>query len=66
MIQAEVRGLEVEIEQVLSARQGQGALLRRKAGALLQEIGDVVGGKGPVVQGISQSASHRVWRVEVA
>jgi len=66
LVQTEVWGLEVEFEQVFSARQVQGALLRREAGALLQEIGDVVGGKGTIFQGIGQGACHRLLRVDVA
>src|ERR671919_2617029 len=66
LIEAEVRGLKLKIEQVLSPGEIQGTLLRCEARPLLQEIGDVVGGKGAVLQGVREGTGHGVMRVDVA
>jgi hypothetical protein len=65
LVEAEVRGWKLEIEQVLSPGEVQGTRWRGEASALLEEIGDVVGGKGAILQGVSEGASHGVLRVDV-
>jgi hypothetical protein len=40
--------------------------LRGKAGALLQQIGNGVGGKGTVLQGVGQGAGDGLLWIEIA
>jgi hypothetical protein len=49
LVDAEVRRLEAQIEQIFAPREVPGTLLRRETSALLQEIGNVVSGKGAVL-----------------
>src|SRR4030095_2400793 len=49
LVQAEIGGLEVQLKQVLSPGEVQGTGLRGEAGALLQEIRDIVSGKGLIL-----------------
>ena len=56
----------MEFEEVLSPGEMQGALLGGKAGALLEQVGDVVGGKGALFEGIGQSTGRGRWAVDVA
>ena len=65
LIETEVRGLKLELKQVLAPGEVQGTLLRGEARPLLQEIGDVVGGKGAVVQGVGQGTGYGVMGVDV-
>src|SRR5215468_6934077 len=58
LVQTEIRGLEVQSEQVLSPGEVQGTGLRGETGALLQEIRDIVSGKGLVLQGIGHGAGE--------
>jgi hypothetical protein len=63
LIETEVWGRKLKIEHVLSPGKVQGTFLWGEARALLQEIGDVVSGKGTVLQGVSQRAGHGLlWR----
>jgi hypothetical protein len=66
LVQAEVRGLEMQIEQGLSPCEVQRTLLRGAAGALLEPVRDRVGGKGAVLQGIGPGAGDGLVAVDVA
>ncbi len=65
MIDAEVGLLELDIEEVLSSGEMEGAGLRGEAGALFEQIGDVVRGKGLVDQGVRHSPGHGLRAVDV-
>lgn len=65
MVDAEVRRLEAQIEQIFAPREVQGTLLRRETSALLQEIGNVVSGKGAVLEGIGQGTGDGFWAIDV-
>jgi len=66
LVQAEVRGLEMQIAQVLSPCEVQRTLLRGEAGALLEQVSDIVGGKSAVLQGIGPGAGDGLVAVAVA
>jgi hypothetical protein len=65
LVHAEVRRLEAQIEQSGAPREVQGTLLRRKTSALFQEIGNIVGGKGAVLEGIGQGTGDGFWAIDV-
>jgi len=65
VIDAEVGLLELDIEEVLSSGEMEGAGLRGEAGALFEQIGDVVRGKGLVDQGVRHSPGHGLRAVDV-
>ena len=65
LINAEVGRLQPDLRQVFSSRQIQGACLGGEAGALCKQIGDIVRGKGLVVQGIVEGSGHRLRAVDV-
>ena len=65
MIDAEVGLLELDIEEVLSSGEMEGAGLRGEAGALFEQIGDVIRGKGLVDQGVRHGPGYSLRAIDV-
>ena len=52
MIKAQIRRSEADVQEIAAAGEMEGAGLRGAAGALLHQVGHIIGGEGLVDQGI--------------
>ena len=66
VINAQIRGGEADVEEVAAPREMEGAGLRETPGALLHQIGNIVGGERLLDKGILQRSGHGLWGVNVA
>jgi hypothetical protein len=65
-IEEEIGFWHLDLEEVLAAREVQGARFRKRTGAALEEICDVLAGEGLEGESVFHRASHRFDPVDIA
>src|SRR5258705_2770292 len=60
LVGVEVRGSDVDVEQVVTTGELQWSGLRQRAGAGLQDVGDVLGAEGLKGESVDDGAGHDI------